>query len=242
MKVLISAAEASSDMHGAELLKALKEELKSQDQKIDLEVFGAGGPLLQAQGLKPIVDARDLLAMGVVEVFSRLPQVLRALRKLTQGARAQKPDFALVIDYPEFHFKLAKKLKKLNIPVFYYIPPKVWVWRKKRLQFIKHYFKKVFLILPFEQEIYDQEGVSAQYVGNPLIDELPLDLTREEARAKLQIAFDECVLILMPGSRPSELKYHLEVMLDSALQVSRKFLPQSLRVLMPLPYTADLQK
>ena len=240
MKILISAAEASSDMHGAQLLHALKEELKGQGQKISLEVFGVGGPLLQAQGLKPVIDARSLLSMGIVEVLSRLPQVIRALNRVTQAAREEKPDLALVIDYPEFHFRLAKRLNRLNIPVFYYIPPKVWVWRKKRLQFIRQYFKKVFLILPFEQEIYEKEGVPALYVGNPLLDELPLHLTRQEARMRLGIELNETLLVLMPGSRPSELKYHLDVMLDSALQVSKKLSPKVLRVLMPLPHTADL--
>ena len=241
MKLLISAAEASSDLHGAYLLRALKEEWGKYSEISTLDVFGVGGAQLQAEGLRTIVDSRELLAMGFLEIFSRLPQIIRSLNRLTQAAKEEKPDLAIVLDYPGFHFRLAKRLKKLDIPTLYYIPPKVWVWRKSRLSFLKEYFKKILLILPFEKDFYEQEGVPATYVGNPILDEIPIHLTRLEARKQLKISQEEKALVLMPGSRPSELKYHLKVMLDAALQVSQRMSPTRLNVLIPLPLTADVE-
>ncbi len=245
MKILISAAETSSDAHGAELLRNLKEQLPSHTE---LEVFGIGGPKLQAMGLRTIVDARELMAMGFVEILSLLPRIMRALRSLTQAARETRPDIAIVIDYPDFHFRLAKRLKRLGIPLIYYIPPKVWVWRKKRINLLKDSFKKILCILPFEEEFYKKENISATYVGNPLMDELPFSLTRLEARTRLGLTPQDRVAVLMPGSRKSELKHHLELMLEAAILTAKDlrstgFLgtQEKLKILMPFPTTSHFQ-
>lgn len=185
-----------------------------------------------------VVDARELLSMGFVEVLVRLPKILRGLRAIAAAAERERPELAIVIDYPDFHFRLARRLKRLRIPVVYYIPPKVWVWRRSRLRLLKELFVRVLCILPFEEELYREAGIPVRYVGNPLADELPLTLTRADARARLGVGAGERVLVLMPGSRPSELERHLELMLDAAELVAKKVGP--LRVLMPLPTTADL--
>jgi lipid-A-disaccharide synthase len=244
VRVLISAAEASSDAHGAELLKALKKELPPG---VELDAFGIGGPHLQAAGLRTLVDARELLAMGSVEVLGRLPRILRALKTVANEAELKRPDVAIVIDYPDFHFRLARRLKQIGIPVLYYIPPKVWVWRKKRIQFLQKFFVRILCILPFEEEYYRSHGVSVKYVGNPLVDELPLEMSRSEARKKLEIPESELVWVLMPGSRPSELKRHLKPMLDSVLLTREQLLKQGklpdhakIHILLPFPPTADL--
>ena len=244
VKILISAAEASSDVHGAELLRALRARLP---EETELSVFGIGGPQLQKAGLRTLVDARGLLSMGFIEIISRLPKILAALKTLTEAARVEKPDVAVVIDYPDFHFRLARKLKALGVPVIYYIPPKVWVWRKGRIRQMRELFSRILCIFPFEEPFYRKENVPVRYVGNPLIDELPLDLTRDEARRKLGLAESERVLCLMPGSRPSELKRHLELMLEGSVRAAAELRskgglgPQeALRLLIPLPNTADL--
>ena len=242
MKLLISAAEASSDLHGAYLLRALKKVWRSEGGDGELDVFGVGGVHLQSEGLRPVVDAKELLSMGFLEVLSRLPRIMRSLQRLTKAAKQERPDLAIVLDYPGFHFSLAKRLKRLNVPVIYYIPPKVWVWRQSRLSFLRKYFEKILLILPFEKEFYLKHGVEATYVGNPLLDEIPLHLTRDQARRELSLSHHDRVLVLMPGSRPSELKYHLRVMLDTALKVSHRMTDRRLTVLIPLPMTADYEK
>jgi lipid-A-disaccharide synthase len=238
MKILISAAEASSDAHGAELLKALRKQLPSSEP---LEAFGIGGPKLSSQGLRTVVDARELLAMGFGEIFGRLPRIFRALRELSDEAAQERPDIAVFIDYPDFHFRLARRLKLLGIPMIYYIPPKVWVWRKKRVEFLRKFFVKILCILPFEEKFYQEHQVAAKYVGNPLIDELPLNLTQAEARTKLSLAPHDPVVVLMPGSRPSELKRHLELMLDAVKRAAEMFQGKGrMKVLLPFPVTADL--
>jgi len=243
LKILISAAEASSDAHGAELLRALR----AQDQ--GLEAFGMGGPKLQALGLRSVIDARELLAMGFSEILGRLPKILSALNRLAKSAQEEKPDIAVVIDYPDFHFRLAKRLKKLGVPVVYYIPPKIWVWRKGRVKLLRELFARVLCILPFEEELYRREKVSVKYVGNPLADELPLQMNREEARTRLGLGAQDPVLLLMPGSRPSELKRHVHLMLEASVLVAERLKiarvlrsEDRLKVQIPLPMTADLVK
>jgi lipid-A-disaccharide synthase len=243
MRILLSAAETSSDIHGAKLLEALKKEVPG------LESFGVGGPKLREAGLDAVVDARELLSMGLTEVIGRLPRILGALRAVTDEARTQKPDLAIVLDYPEFHMRLASRLKKLGIPVVYYIPPKIWVWRESRLKRLDALFDKLLCILPFEESYYASRGARAAYVGNPLVDELPLGLTREQAREALSVGNSDLVLALLPGSRPAELKRHIDVMLDGATRAAAKLRASGklrardpLRVLVPIPETANVPR
>jgi len=245
MKLFISAAEASSDAHGAAMLKALK--TLAGDEAV--HAVGVGGPLLIQEGLSAAVDAREMLSMGLVEALGRLPRLFRALRELERVLEVEKPEVAVLIDYPEFHFRLAKKLEASQVPAIYYIPPKVWVWRKGRIQFLKKFFKKVLSILPFEKEFYDQHRTPLTYVGNPLVDQLPFQLTREEARKQLSISVDQKVLVLLIGSRPAEIREHCSTFLDAALQVAVRLERQGkvhsgekLRVNLPLPLTANFEE
>src|SRR6185437_5565712 len=144
------------------------------------DAFGMGGPHLHEAGLRAVVDARGLLAMGFGEILGRLPQIFRALRVISDTARSERPDVAVVIDYPDFHFRLAKRLKANGIPVIYFIPPKVWAWRKGRIKILRERFVRVLSILPFEADFYRREKMPVTYVGNPLVDELPMSLTRGE--------------------------------------------------------------
>ncbi|MCM2277837.1 MAG: lipid-A-disaccharide synthase [Oligoflexia bacterium] len=245
MKVLISAAEASSDMHGAELLKALR--TLARERGIGtVDAFGVGGPCLQREGLRTIVDARELLSMGFTEILGRLPRILRALARIAGEATRERPEVAIVIDYPDFHFRLARRLRSIGVPMIYYIPPKVWVWRKKRVTVLRELFTRVLCILPFEEEFHRRAGLPVRYVGNPLLDELPLSLTREAARMALGIDSRRRVLVAMPGSRPSELRNHVELFLEAAERVAlglreRGMLEKTERllVLVPLPLTAQ---
>ncbi|HLE01251.1 MAG TPA: lipid-A-disaccharide synthase [Bdellovibrionota bacterium] len=247
VKILISAAETSSDVHGAELLKALREAAHAAGQEI--EASGIGGPQLREAGLRVVVDAKELLAMGFSEVLVHLPKILGALNKISRVAREERPDLAVVIDYPDFHFRLARRLRKLGVPVVYYIPPKVWVWRKKRVRLLRELFTRVLCIFPFEEAFFKGEGLDVKYVGNPLLDELPLNVSRSEARAELGLSTDDSVLVLMPGSRSSELDQHLELMLDAALEAAERlhnsgFLREgtALKVLLPFALTTDYAK
>jgi lipid-A-disaccharide synthase len=239
MKIFFSAAEASSDTHAAEALKRLAALCVKKGVKLD--AFGVGGPKLRAAGLRVILPAEELLAMGFVEVVGRLPKIRRDLARLAEVAAAERPDAAVLCDYPDFHFKLAKRFKPLGFPIACFIPPKIWVWRKSRIRFLAEFYDRVLSILPFEEGVYAGTGVSFRYVGNPLMDELPLTLTREAARNTLGITGADPVLVLMVGSRPSEFRFHLAPMIQAA-RITRDALPGGrLKILIPLPETADLE-
>ena len=239
MKLLVSAGETSSDIHGAELLKAIRNE------RPDLEIYayGMGGPRLKEAGLDIKVDAKNLLVMGFSEVLGKIPEIRRSLKCLTQAAKDHPPDVAIFIDYPDFHFLLARRLKRLGVKLIYYIPPKVWAWRKRRISFLKRMFSRVLCVLPFEEEFYRTHGLKVKYVGNPLVDELPWDLTQAGARRELGLRSNDRVILGMPGSRSAELHHHFELVLDAALQVTEKFAPKMNQrnvLLIPLPETVHL--
>jgi lipid-A-disaccharide synthase len=248
MRILISAAEASSDAHGAELLRALRVEF-GPGRGEELRAWGVGGPKLRAQGLDARVDAAALLAMGFTEAVSRLPRLRAALDELTAAVAAERPDVAVLIDYPEFHFRLAERLRAQGVPTVCYIPPKLWAWRRRRARKLRELYRRVLCIFPFEPEFFAGLGVEARYVGNPLLDELPMALTRAEARARLGLKEDERVVTLMPGSRPSELRRHIPLMLEGAARAAARLRAEGelgpaepLRVLVPLPEVADFER
>ena len=221
-RILVSACEVSSDRHAALVLRALRERLASRGAR--LEAFGVGGPRLREGGLQAVVPAEDLLAMGGFDVLRRLGKIRRSLKLLLAEASSRRPDLALVVDYPDFHFRLAGALKSLGVPVVDYIPPKVWVWRSGRLTKMREIFAQVLCIFPFEPSIHQAAGLQSVYVGNPLVEELPLEITRAQAREKRYGLSDSPVEVLavLPGSRPGELKRHWEPMLRAALRVRSK--------------------
>lgn len=246
MKVLISAAEISSDVHGSRLIRAIRTLLSGEQETS--EFFGIGGPMLKDAGLRTVVEAGNLRVMGSKDVISKLPAVYRALKMMEQNAIINRPDVAVVIDFPDFHFLLARRLRKLGIPLVYYIPPKIWVWRKYRLKSLARNFERVLCILPFEEQIYRDHGVDAVYIGNPLADELPLKLSKREARQKLSLRENQKVIVIMPGSRPAEIKRHSKLMMSAAnscaLSLRKKGVigpSEEVRVLVVLSSQADLE-
>jgi lipid-A-disaccharide synthase len=160
--------------------------------------------------------------MGSFEVLSRLPQIWRAEKALLSEARAFRPDVAVLLDYPGFHFRVGPELKRLGIPVIYMIPPKVWVWRRSRLAAMKAWVKTVLCILPFEPRLYHEAGIAAEYIGSPLVEELPMRETCEQARQKLGLDLTQPVLAVLPGSRPSEMRRHWEPFLEAARLFSQR--------------------
>jgi len=208
--VLVSAAEASADLHAAQLVAAIRRRMPN------LELMGIGGKHLEGEGLRPVAHASDLAVMGSVEVLSRLATIRRAGRDLLAAAQAGRPDVAILVDYPGFHFRIGPRLRAMGIPVVYFIPPKVWVWRRSRLQTMKSWVSRVLCILPFEPKIYEEAGIAAEFIGSPLIEELPVRMPREEARAHFGLDPDVRALAVLPGSRPSEMERHWRPFLDAA--------------------------
>ncbi|MBA3002958.1 MAG: lipid-A-disaccharide synthase [Desulfurivibrio sp.] len=209
-RIMIVAGEASGDMHGARLIAALKE------QAPEAQVCGIGGPELTRQGVEILYDSSQLAVVGIVEVISHLSFIREALRILENRLKEQQPDLLILIDYPDFNLIMAKKAKRLGIPVFYYISPQVWAWRSGRVKTIKKLVDRMAVILPFEQEFYRKRGMTVDFVGHPLMDSVRTTRTREDFLQSLGIAPESTVIGILPGSRKREIAGMLPIFLEAA--------------------------
>lgn len=201
MKIYIIAGEASGDLHGANLLKALRA------RRPDASVRVWGGDLMQAAGGQLVKHYRDLAFMGFVEVLKNLRTILGNLRFCKADILAFQPDVLILVDYPGFNLRIAKWAKKAGIRVVYYISPQIWAWHRSRVHDIRRDVDQMLVILPFEADFYKQYGVEAVFVGHPLLDALPAP--RETPPAE-----DKPVVALLPGSRKQEVQRILPAMLS----------------------------
>jgi lipid-A-disaccharide synthase len=208
---MIVTGEASGDMHGANLIQAMKELAPG------LLVCGMGGPELLARGLEPLYDATKLSVVGLAEVFSHLTDIRAALRILEERLRSWRPDLLILIDLPDFNLMMAKRAKRLGIPVFYYISPQVWAWRSSRVGKIKRLVDRLAVILPFEQEFYRQRGMQVDFVGHPLVDKVQAGMSRDEFLTSHGIVpGSRPVVGILPGSRSREFRTMLPIFLAAA--------------------------
>ena len=205
MRVLISAGEASGEMYGAGLMEALRGLANSRGVG-PVEFFGLGGERMSKAGCEIIVDAKDVAVVGIFEVVSHLPSIYGRFRRLVREAQQRKPDVAVLIDFPDFNFRLAKELHRLGISVVYYVSPQLWAWRPHRVELVKRYVRKMLVIFPFEEQWYRERGVEVEFVGHPLAG---LGIAGGAVPESSQIA-------LLPGSRRKEIRFNLPVMLDVA--------------------------
>ncbi len=164
LQFLISCGEASGDLYAAELLKEL------QEKRPSLTAFGLGGARSEAAGMERIVTLEEVSVIGLVEVIRKLPALSDAMRRLCAAAETRRPDLAVLIDFSGFNLRLARRLKALGVPVVYYVSPQVWAWRRGRIRTIRETVEEMLVILPFEKEFYEREGVKVRYVGHPLVD------------------------------------------------------------------------
>lgn len=213
---MIVAGEASGDMHGARLIAALKE------QAPEAQICGIGGPELTRQGVEILYDSSQLAVVGIVEVISHLSFIREALRTLENRLKEQQPDLLILIDYPDFNLIMAKKAKRLGIPVFYYISPQVWAWRSGRVKTIKKLVDRMAVILPFEQEFYRKRGMAVDFVGHPLMDSVRTTRTREDFLQSLGIAPESTVIGILPGSRKREIAGMLPIFLQAAKRMQEQ--------------------
>lgn len=226
MKIMISAGEASGDMHAASALKQLR------DQSTDaIDVFGMGGRLLADCGMELLVDTRNHSVMGLVEVLHKYPQLRSNLNTLKRALREREPDVLVLVDYPHFNMKLAAEAKSLGVPVLYYIAPKVWASRPGRVQELAQTIDEMAVIFPFEVNIFEEAGIPTKYVGNPVLE-----------NQKLSDARKQCVAIrnevaLLPGSRKNEINHLLAPMLEAAALLNQQH--TDLNFVLPVAETID---
>ncbi|QDE69677.1 MULTISPECIES: lipid-A-disaccharide synthase [Myxococcus] len=233
-RILVVAGEASGDTHAAELVAALRA------RRPDLTFFGMGGARLAAQGVELLFDAREVSVMGITEVLPRIPRILQILKGLAEAAAERRPDVAILVDIPDFNLRLAKKLKALGIPVAYYVSPMIWAWRRGRVRTIKRLVDRMLCILPFEEDFYREAGVSARYVGSPVVEQVPSPDTATAFRERLGLAKDAPTLALLPGSRMGEIRRLLPDMVGAAKRLSAE--RPGLQVVVPVAPTIDREE
>lgn len=211
---MVVAGEASGDQHAAELVGELKR------RRPGLRFFGMGGPRLAAQGAELLYGADEISVMGIVEVLPKLPRILQVLHGLTRAAARRRPRCAILVDIPDFNLRLARSLKRLGIPVVYYVSPMVWAWRRGRLRVIGDVVDRMLCILPFEEPFFRRNGVNARYVGSPVLEQVPDPEEPEHFRRRLGLDVERSVLAVLPGSRPGEIRRILPEMVRAARALS----------------------
>ncbi len=227
-QIFISAGEASGERYGAMLMEAVRA------LRPDAEFFGLGGTAMEAAGCERIVRAEDIAVMGITEVLRHMPRIYKEYRRLVQSIRARKPDLAVLIDFPDVNFRLAKELKRSGIPVVYFVSPQLWAWKQYRVRWVRERVSKMLVIFPFEEKYYRDRGVDAEFVGHPLAD-LPLPtISRKEYAGQYKLDPAKEWIALLPGSRGKELRHNLPVMAAAANRLGASY-----EFLLPAAATLD---
>ena len=232
-KILISAGEASGDIHAAAVTAALKQIDSS------VEVFGMGGDALRAAGGEVLFDIKDHGVMGFVEVIKKLPDLFKLRSDFARVMDERKPDCLVVVDYPGFNMKLAKVAHDKGIPVVSYIAPSAWAWNKGRAKNVAKIVDKVACIFPFEYDVYEEAGAPVEFVGHPLLDIVHPTMERAEAEAWAGKEAGHPLVLLMPGSRLMEIEKMLPTLLEGA-KLLKKQLPE-VQFAMPRAGTIPLE-
>jgi lipid-A-disaccharide synthase len=231
-RLLLSCGEASGDLYAGALVTALK------SLSPGIEVSGLGGPKFGAAGGRLLVDFRGLSVTGFTEWFTKIPVLSAAKRQLVSAAARERPDALVVIDYSGFNARLARDVKKLGVPVVYYISPQIWAWRGGRIKSIREIASRVLTIFPFEAEIYRRAGVPVEFVGHPMIDLAAVTEPRDHFLSRHGLDPDRSVVAILPGSRASELRRILPTLVDACLRV-RASLPDVQFLLARAPHLDD---
>ena len=220
--LLLSAGEASGDMYAARLATALQ-------RRADVKIFGMGGPQMRAAGVDIISDYSEVSVVGITEILSHLPSLIRAMRKLVAAAQERKPALAILTDFPGFHLRLARKLKFRKIPNAYYICPQFWAWRPWRVRIVRRRFKQALCIFPFEEKFYSDAGVPTKFIGHPLVGNVRPTLDRAAFRAAHHFHPEEPLVAVLPGSRSGELRQHLPVLREACHPHPQRRAPHPVR-------------
>jgi lipid-A-disaccharide synthase len=197
-QVLISAGEASSDMYAARLATALR-------TRVDATFFGMGGPRMSEAGVELIADYHEVAVVGITEVLHKIPTVIGVQNRLAREAAKRSPALAILVDSPGTHLGVARRLKKIDIPVGYFIGPQVWAWRAGRVRVVKRLVQRMVVIFPFEEKIYRDAGVAVDFVGHPLVDTVRATMARAEFAAQQGLDAGRPIVTILPGSRPNEI-------------------------------------
>jgi lipid-A-disaccharide synthase len=220
--LLLSAGEASGDMYAARLATALK-------HRLDVAIFGMGGPQMRAAGVEIITDYSEVSVVGITEVLKRLPSLFRAMRRLVDEAERRRPPLAILTDFPGFHLRLARKLRRKRIRNIYYICPQFWAWRPWRVNLVRRRFTLALCIFHFEEKFYADAGVPVKLIGHPLVGNVKPTMTRELFCRKYGLEERALILTILPGSRRGEIAHQLPVLVEALAEI-RQRLPGPLEI------------
>jgi lipid-A-disaccharide synthase len=231
-RLLLSCGEPSGDLYAG----ALTRELRRLDPTIG--VSGLGGPQLEAAGGRLLDDYRGLAVTGLTEVIGKLPRSYAVMRRLVAAARTERPDALVLIDFPDFNFRLGSRVKALGIPVVYYISPQLWAWRRGRMKTMKRIADRILVIFPFEEQLYRDAGVAVEFVGHPLVDLARPSASRAEFLTAHGLSSSAPTVAILPGSRPNEVARILPDLLASTVLI-RQSVPGVQFVVARAPHLDD---
>src|SRR6266849_1345307 len=215
ISLLLSAGEASGDMYAARLAAALK-------QRADLEIFGMGGQQMRDAGVDIVTDYSEVSVVGITEILSHLPSLVRAMRRLVREAKRRQPAFAVLTDFPGFHLRLAIKLKRHGTKNIYYICPQFWAWRPWRVRIVRRRFAQALCIFPLEEKFYGDAGVPVKFIRHPLVGAVHASLDRQAFCRDQGLDPQKQIITILPGSRAAELRQHLPVLVEACLRIYRE--------------------
>jgi lipid-A-disaccharide synthase len=232
--LLLSAGEVSGDMYAARLATALQ-------QRLDVAIFGMGGPHMRAAGVEIITDYSEVSVVGITEVLKRLPSLLRAMRRLVDEAARRRPPLAILTDFPGFHLRLARKLLPQGVRNVYYICPQFWAWRPWRVNLVRRRFALALCIFPFEEKFYADAGVAVKFIGHPLVENVRPTMTREFFCRKYGLEQGNHIITVLPGSRRGEIAHHLPVLVEALRQI-RQTLPSPHQIVVAVAPGLDVSQ
>lgn len=215
--ICVIAGDHSADEPGANIVNNFKYLYP------DINIFGIGGEKMQSQGMKLLYHSNETTFMGFFEILKHLPFIKKMFKNVISAIKNTKPDAIILIDYPGFNLKLAKKLKKMNILIFYYIAPQTWAWKEGRVKQIRKYVDHLFVIYPFEKNYFAQYKIPVTYVGNPLAHTIMNKSFSFTPLKKLELNKDLPIISFLPGSREQEIENHLPVIFDTIKILHKKF-------------------
>lgn len=230
-RIMISAGEASGDMHAANIVNALR----TMDS--NLEFYGMGSANLREAKVDLLIDCKDIAVVGLFEVLVHYRKIMRALNTLRDSLRNNPPDLLILVDYQEFNFKLAETAKSLGIKVLFYISPQVWAWRQHRVHKIGKIIDMMAVILPFEEKFYKDANVPVRFVGNPLADETRPNKDKQSCFTEYELEQGKTVIGLFPGSRRGEIKRVLPIQLEAAIELIKQ--KPDIQFILPIASTLD---
>ncbi|HLH33961.1 MAG TPA: lipid-A-disaccharide synthase [Alloacidobacterium sp.] len=212
-KIFLSAGEASGEHYAAQLIPAIRRLIP------DAGFFGLGGQRMEALGFRRIVRAEDVAVMGITEIIRHIPHIYGEYRRLKTSIAKERPDAAILIDFPDVNLSLARTLHRLGIPVIYFVSPQLWAWKKYRIRRVQRYVDRMLVIFPFEESFYREHGVNARFVGHPLA-EVPLpSISRKDFADQYHLDPSKPWVGLLPGSRFKEIRLNLPEMIEAARQL-----------------------